>query len=70
MSYYEYTKRLGQQHWAKSGKHQTMCGMPMLGNNYDKYIDDEHKMPCEDCRVKMIEEVKASGGSGKVSGSA
>jgi hypothetical protein len=30
----EWTKRLGQQHWNIAGKGQTLCGKPMLGNNY------------------------------------
>ena len=58
--FYKYTKRLGQQHLAKSGTSNTLCGMPMLGNNYERdclkdYIVGEIK-PCEDCQ-KMSKEL-------------
>jgi hypothetical protein len=39
----EWTKRLGQQHWNIAGKGQTLCGKPMLGNNYAKHIENEDK---------------------------
>ncbi len=40
----EWTKRLGQQHFAMyDGTGRTLCGMPMLGNNYAKHIDEEAK---------------------------
>jgi len=41
---YEWTKKLGQQHWSIPGSFEgTLCGMPMLGNNYAKHIDEEDK---------------------------
>ena len=50
---YKFTKRLGQQHWASGGECNTLCGMPMLGNNYDRltlknYIVGELK-ECKEC---------------------
>ena len=51
MSVYEWTKRLGQQHWSKSSQNETLCGMPMLGNNYAKHIKDEDKNPCAECKA-------------------
>ena len=57
-TFYEWTKKLGQQHWEhpypdKSG---TLCGKPMLGNNYARIIKKENKIPCENC-VKVILEL-------------
>jgi len=49
MLHYEWTKRLGQQHFAESGKNETLCGKPMLGNNYAKHLTDEEKTPCNEC---------------------
>ncbi len=47
---YEWTKKLGQQHWSIPGTYTgTLCGMPMLGNNYAKHIDEEDKTPCPQC---------------------
>jgi len=47
---YEWTKKLGQQHWSVPGSYSgTLCGMPMLGNNYAKHIDEEDKTPCPQC---------------------
>ena len=52
--YYEWTKRLGQQHWENLNSNTgTFCGKPMLGNNYANLIMPEHKEPCERC-VKAI----------------
>ena len=47
---HEWTKKLGQQHWSIPGSYTgTLCGMPMLGNNYAKHIDEEDKTPCPKC---------------------
>lgn len=48
--YREWTKKLGQKHWSKDGESGTLCGMPMLGNNYAKVLKDEHKKECEECK--------------------
>tara|TARA_R100001244_G_scaffold112878_1_gene83545 strand:- start:2088 stop:2294 length:207 start_codon:yes stop_codon:yes gene_type:complete len=50
---WEWTKRLGQQHWSFPGKYETLCGRPMLGNNYAKHVPDNEKTPCEDCQLKI-----------------
>jgi len=47
----EWTKRLGQQHFSMSGQHETLCGMPMLGNNYASVYDQSEKEPCADCKA-------------------
>lgn len=49
---YEWTKRLGQQHWSRPGSSETLCGMPMLGNNYSKTLERKDKVPCEQCLAK------------------
>ena len=54
MTIYEYTKRLGQAHHAESGKSTTLCGIPMLGNNYAKYIREEDKTACKECEKLML----------------
>ena len=51
MRIYEWTKKLGQQHWYELGENETLCGRPMLGNNYaEAYIE---KKPCLDCAMRM-----------------
>ena len=43
----EWTKKLGQQHFAMAdGTSTTLCGMPMLGNNYARDYYPEDKTPC------------------------
>jgi len=54
--YYEWTKRLGQQHWENPNSNTgTFCGKPMLGNNYADLIMPEHKEPCERCVKAILE---------------
>lgn len=43
---YNWVKRLGQGHIAGED-HRTLCGKPMLGNNYAGHIDV--KYPCQEC---------------------
>lgn len=45
--FYLWVKRLGDCHLSKSGESTTVCGMPMLGNNYAKAGIDMKK--CEEC---------------------
>lgn len=52
---YEWTKRLGQKHYAQSGKNETLCGRPMLGNNYSELIQESDKELCEDCTKGVLE---------------
>ena len=50
----EWTKKLGQQRFAMSdGTSRTLCGMPMLGNNYARDLYDEDKTPCTTCAERM-----------------
>ena len=51
-TFFEWTKRLGQQHFAMGGG-STLCGMPMLGNNYARDYYEEDKVPCQDCQQRM-----------------
>jgi len=53
MPLYEWVKRLGQQHWSIAGSSVTMCGMPMLGNNYAKHLGNNNKKPCKDCQEQI-----------------
>jgi len=46
---YEFTRRIGQQHWAESGSNSTLCGMPMLSTNYAAHIKAKDKTPCPEC---------------------
>jgi len=54
----EWTKRLGQQHFAMyDGTGRTLCGMPMLGNNYAHgyWLGDAmyDRAPCSQCAERM-----------------
>ena len=41
-TFFEWTKKLGQQHFSMGGG-STLCGMPMLGNNYARdYYDEDN----------------------------
>lgn len=46
---HEWTKRLGQKHFILDGEDETLCGKPLLGNNYSKVIHDNEKKECEKC---------------------
>ncbi len=52
----EWTKRLGQQHWHRSDESETLCGMPMLGNNYASHLSQQQKQPCGRCIDVIITE--------------
>ena len=50
---YEWTKKLGQQHICLNEsqlKQTTLCGKPMLGNNYADVIPSAYKIQCLDCQ--------------------
>ena len=47
--YFDWVKRLGQWHFAEMGKGVTLCGRPMLGNNYADMIEIEERKMCKDC---------------------
>lgn len=65
--YIVWTKKLGQRHYAKADlfkepflasflnqvHSETLCGMPMLGNNYAKVIPFDEQKECEECRKVM-----------------
>ena len=47
-TYRPWVKKLGQWHLADdNGK--TRCGVPMLGNNYAKYIPENERSKCAKC---------------------
>ena len=47
-TYRPWVKKLGQWHLADDdGK--TRCGVPMLGNNYAKYIPENERIKCAKC---------------------
>lgn len=48
-----WVKKLGQEHLSTPERSQTLCGKPMLGNNYEKVIPVEERKPCEKCRSEM-----------------
>lgn len=50
---YEWTKRLGQKHFALSGEYKTLCGKPMLGNNYAKRMPEAEKKQCTECATEL-----------------
>jgi len=49
----KWTKKLDEIHYYQPGvQHSTtLCGKPMLGNNYAKYFPDRED--CKKCRVLM-----------------
>jgi len=51
LEYHEWTKRLGQKHWSRPGESETICGKPMLGNNYARILTEKDKELCEDCKA-------------------
>lgn len=46
---YDWVKRLGQWHLFQGDDSCTICGMPMLGNNYAKIIPKDQRTKCEKC---------------------
>lgn len=49
-----WTKRLGQKHYTRDGMTETLCGKPMLGNNYADIIPESGQIECEEC-LKVLE---------------
>lgn len=47
MSYYVWMKKFGPKHLYTSGDNETLCGKPMLGNNYHTFREEEGE--CEEC---------------------
>lgn len=52
LEFNEWTKRLGQKHWALAGENETLCEKPMLGNNYARHLEEDEKEPCTECAEK------------------
>lgn len=51
-----WTKRLGQKHYTREGMSETLCGMPMLGNNYASEIPESEQTECAKCSMVIEEE--------------
>ena len=51
-----WVKKLGQWHLS-GGNGETLCGSPMLGNNYAKYIPEEERTKCDKCFAKHFTKV-------------
>ncbi len=49
MKTYDWVKRLGQWHLSAPGEPVTLCGQPMLGNNYASVIEETERNPCPAC---------------------
>lgn len=58
-----WVKRLGQWHLSHNGQTTTLCGMPMLGNNYSHIIPESERRRCRECfaaAAKLREQREAS----------
>lgn len=49
LQFFDWVKKLGQWHLYKSGSSETICGKPMLGNNYYAHIPFAQREKCEKC---------------------
>lgn len=55
---YSWVKKLGQWHYADDTpglEGRTICGRPMLGNNYAEAIPEEKRVPCKECHNAVNE---------------
>ena len=57
-TYFNWVKRLRQAHLAGTGS-ITLCGMPMLGNNYASIYQKDDWMDCDKCYKKAKEKNEA-----------
>jgi hypothetical protein len=46
---YDWVKKLGQWHIVEKSSDGTICGMPLLGNNYANDIPECDRMKCPKC---------------------
>lgn len=49
MEKYDWVKRLGQWHLFQNDSNVTVCGKPMLGNNYTQHIPENNREKCTNC---------------------
>ena len=51
--YGKWTKKLDEMHLTLNGgmSGRTLCGRPMLGNNYAEYVPEREL--CEECKKKV-----------------
>ena len=52
--HHDWVKRLGQWHLYESGSTITICGVPMLGNNYSRHILKADREKCKECWEGII----------------
>jgi hypothetical protein len=61
-STYDWVKKLGQWHLSEANNPTTICGVPMLGNNYASVIPESDRKPCDKCfpqkPVQSIEQLQ------------
>jgi hypothetical protein len=48
-TYHSWVKKLGQWHLNVPGRSDTLCGRPMLGNNYAIHIESVNREKCNEC---------------------
>lgn len=53
LTIYKWTKKMDEMHLAISGESTTLCGRPMLGNNYAKEFPS--RRICDECNKKSSE---------------
>lgn len=53
-----WTKKLGQRHYTRTGMSKTLCGIPMLGNNYAEIIPRSGQEDCRECLKIIIKDLK------------
>lgn len=44
-------KKIGSKHYSEPGASTTLCGLPMLGNNYAKHREESTE--CTECLNKI-----------------
>jgi len=49
-----WVKRLGQRHYSVPCTGKTLCGMPMLGNNYSNMIPESDQEECTECSREAV----------------
>lgn len=59
LGFNEWTKKLGQQHFSVPNTPTTLCGKPMLGNNYASAYGQQDKTPCEECEEELAYRVSS-----------
>lgn len=48
---YPWVKKLGQWHQFNGSSATAVCGVPMLGNNYARFITEKDRTKCKECHA-------------------